>query len=169
MQKNPGLIIIFFITLLVVVGVAVITFMPFSIRENIIHHFRALHPARATSTATTASTSPTTSTTSSDVIVNSPERGAMVSSPLTIVGSAKGNWYFEATFLIKLLNSKGQEIGEGPAQAADDWMTTDYVPFTTTIQFPAQPKGSKGTIVFMKDNPSGDPIRDASTTLSIIF
>lgn len=90
-------------------------------------------------------------------------------SPYVIHGAAKGPWYFEAVFPVKVLNSVGQEIGGGQARADSDWMTEDFVPFTATIEFPTQPVGSIGSLVFHNDNPSGDPARDKSMTTQVVF
>ena len=40
------------------------------------------------------------------------------------------------------------------ATAQDEWMTEEFVPFTSTLEFD-QPTGKKGTLIFHKDNPSG--------------
>ena len=48
-------------------------------------------------------------------------------------------------------------------------MTENFVPFKTTLSFPAQPAGSKGTVILHKDNPSGDPARDQKVTIPVTF
>jgi hypothetical protein len=48
-------------------------------------------------------------------------------------------------------------------------MTEAPVAFTATVSFVPQPAGSKGTIVFLKDNPSGMPENDDSFSLPIVF
>lgn len=88
--------------------------------------------------------------------VFTPTRGAQVSSPLSVAGEARGNWYFEADFPVRLLDGNGAEIAMGIATAQGDWMTTEFVPFTTTITF-TPPTTTTGTLVFEKDNPSGLP------------
>jgi hypothetical protein len=55
------------------------------------------------------------------------------------------------------------------AQAQGDWMTEDFVPFTATLTFPAQPAGSLGKIVLKRDNPSGEPQNDASIVVPVQF
>jgi hypothetical protein len=88
--------------------------------------------------------------------VTLPNPGDKVSSPLTIRGQARGNWYFEASFGIIIKDSTGKELGVAVAQAQSDWTTTDFVPFTATLQF-AKPTTKTGTLYFYKDNPSGLP------------
>jgi hypothetical protein len=102
------------------------------------------------------------------VVVSAPYINAKVSSPLTISGTARG-WYFEASFPVEIRNASGTIIGQGPAQAQGDWMTSDFVPFVATISFPAQPKGSSGTIILRKDNPSGLPENDQSLSIPVTF
>ena len=79
-----------------------------------------------------------------------------VTSPLTVSGEARGNWYFEASFPVKLLDANGSILAQEPAQAQGEWMTTEYVPFEVTLTFP-KPSTSTGTLVLEKDNPSGLP------------
>jgi hypothetical protein len=48
-------------------------------------------------------------------------------------------------------------------------MTENFVPYTSTLTFPPQPKGSKGKLILKKDNPSGEPSRDDSLIVPVIF
>ncbi|MFA5050587.1 MAG: GerMN domain-containing protein [Patescibacteria group bacterium] len=91
-----------------------------------------------------------------DIKVTKPQPDEIISSPLEIEGEARGNWFFEASFPIKLLDSSGAEIAKGIAQAKSDWMTENFVPFTATLQFNA-PIETKGILILEKDNPSGLP------------
>jgi hypothetical protein len=91
-----------------------------------------------------------------------------VQSPLLIVGEAR-LWYFEASFPVKLLNESGREIATGYASADGDWMTEDWVPFTAELTFAPQPSGSRGMLVFEKDNPSGLPENDDRIEIPVIF
>ena len=98
-----------------------------------------------------------------------PTKNARISSPLTVTGTARGTWYFEASFPVEVLDASSKTIAQAPAQAQSDWMTTDFVPFKATLTFPKQPAGSKGTVVLHKDNPSGDPARDQSISIPVTF
>ena len=100
---------------------------------------------------------------------DSPQPGAAVTSPLNIAGQARGTWYFEASFPYQLLAADGTVIAQGPVQAQGEWTTTDFVPFLASIVFPAQPSGSKGTLLLKKDNPSGDPSKDDALIIPIVF
>jgi hypothetical protein len=118
---------------------------------------------------TTTTTTTTTSGISNLITVSSPTSGQKVSSPLTVTGQARGTWYFEASFPVELRNAAGAIIAQGPGQAQGEWMTENFVPFKSTLTFPAQPAGSKGTLILRKDNPSGDPARDQSVSIPVTF
>ncbi|MFM2357973.1 MAG: hypothetical protein RJA61_710 [Candidatus Parcubacteria bacterium] len=94
--------------------------------------------------------------------------GDFITSPLTISGQARGQWFFEASFPIRLLDNNGVEVAVGIAQAESDWMTTDFVPFKTTLTF-TKPETELGTLVFQKDNPSGLPEFDDSLVIPVSF
>jgi hypothetical protein len=100
--------------------------------------------------------------------VDSPRPNAKVSNPLTITGQARGTWYFEASFPIKIADANGQGLGTVPAQAQEDWMTKDFVPFTATIEF-AVPTAATGNLILKNDNPSGDPSKDKQLIIPIKF
>ena len=106
--------------------------------------------------------------------VTSPLPNASVKSPLTITGEARGGWYFEASFPVKILDANGKVLGQHYAQAQGEWTTNEFVPFRSTLVFSA-PTTPTGTLVLEKDNPSGlpqnadeirVPIRFASTSTS---
>lgn len=88
--------------------------------------------------------------------VNYPQPNQEVTSPLIVTGEARGTWYFEASFPVKLLNKNGNVITQTPAQAQGEWMTEDFVPFSVEIIFNVS-ETQNGTLVLEKDNPSGLP------------
>lgn len=100
--------------------------------------------------------------------VSAPKLNEKVKTPLRIAGEARGNWFFEASFPIELLDEKGEVVGQAIAQAKEDWMTENFVPFETTIDFPPGLSG-KGTLVLKKDNPSGLPEFDDELRMSVMF
>lgn len=102
------------------------------------------------------------------VRVDSPRSGATVSSPLTVSGEARGNWYFEASFPVRLLDANGKELAVAPAQAQGEWMTTEFVPFSVTLTF-SLPTTATGTLVLEKDNPSGLPQNAGEVRVPIRF
>ncbi|MSR70682.1 hypothetical protein EXS62_01445 [Candidatus Kaiserbacteria bacterium] len=88
---------------------------------------------------------------------------------LTINGEARGGWYFEGSFPIELKDAAGVRLVLVPAQAQSDWMTAEWVPFAATLNYPAQPAGSHGTLILRNDNPSGLPQNDKSVSLPVTF
>jgi len=91
--------------------------------------------------------------------INSPQANELVTSPLYVSGMARGNWFFEGSFPINVVNWNGLIIGEGYATAQGEWMTTEFVPFTGTITYTFSPDTpyDRGWVIFKKDNPSGLP------------
>ena len=90
----------------------------------------------------------------SDLIkVNNIRPNQIIQSPIIIKGEARGFWFFEASFPIKLLDGEGNLISQSIAQAQSDWMTEDFVPFQAEINFNV-PETEKGILVLEKDNPS---------------
>ena len=100
--------------------------------------------------------------------VFSPQANEKVSSPLLIKGEARGFWFFEATFPVKLLDDKGNIIAQHYAQAKGDWMTEDFVPFEAELVFEA-PTAQKGWLVLEKDNPSSLSENADELRIPIIF
>lgn len=116
-------------------------------------------------TGGSGSSSPATS----DLIrVTSPEPLSVVESPLTITGEARGTWYFEASFPVRLVDANGTQLAIAPAQAQGEWMTTEFVPFSLTLPFDA-PTTDTGMLILEKDNPSGLPEHAASVSVPVRF
>jgi len=102
-------------------------------------------------------------------IVTAPLPGATVTSPLTVEGEARGNFYFEAVFPVELKDAQGNTLVQGQARAQSDWTTNDFVPFVATLTFPSQPKGSAGILILKNDNPSGDPSKQKELDIPVKF
>ncbi len=100
--------------------------------------------------------------------VSAPRPNAVIASPLKVSGEARGYWYFEASFPVKLYDESGRELGTAIAEAQDDWMTNEFVPFEAMLQFDA-PASGKGYLVLQKDNPSGLPENDDSLIMPVKF
>jgi len=123
--------------------------------------------SQASSTPQTPATSTTPTPLHERVVVSSPVSGATVGHTLTMSGEAPGNWYFEASFPIKVTTPEGDTIGTGHADAQSDWMTTEQVPFTATIELNMAYSGP-ATVALLRDNPSGLPENDDSIEISIV-
>lgn len=109
------------------------------------------------------------------ITIDTPVPLGIVESPLTIVGEARGYWFFEASFPIMITNWDGLIIGQGIATAGTEWMTEDFVPFTASIEFTnpynaGDPDFMKnGALILQKDNPSGLPENDDALEIPIRF
>ncbi|MDX1535185.1 MAG: Gmad2 immunoglobulin-like domain-containing protein [Candidatus Spechtbacterales bacterium] len=103
-----------------------------------------------------------------DIRINNPMPGDTVSSPLLVRGEARGYWFFEADFPIKVLDSSGNELGAGIAKAQGDWMTEDFVVFEASVEF-SNSETKEGTLVLQKDNPSGLPENEDELIIPIEF
>ncbi|GEM_PF-687409 len=103
--------------------------------------------------------------------ISTPRPNQTISSPLTITGEARGNWFFEASFPVVLTDWDGKIIAQGIAQAKSEWMTTDFVPFEATLTFTVDKNAysNKGSLILKKDNPSGLPQKDDALEIPIVF
>jgi len=105
----------------------------------------------------------------SDLIrVSFPRPGGKIGSPFVIKGEARGYWFFEASFPVRLIDSSGVLLAQGIATAKDEWMTENFVPFEATLLF-EKPTTINGKIILMKDNPSGLKEHDDSLEIPVIF
>ena len=102
------------------------------------------------------------------LIIDSLLANQVIKSPLTITGSARGSWYFEATFPVLILDEQGNVLAEHYAQAKSDWMTNDFVPFEAVLNFKT-PTTEKGIIVLKKSNPSGLIENDDELIIPVLF
>jgi hypothetical protein len=101
--------------------------------------------------------------------IDSPRPTQQVSSPLVVTGQARGNWFFEASFPVKLLDSSGVALASGIATAQAGWMTEDFVPFTATLTYNSPVSGGAGTLVLQRDNPSGLPENDDQLIVPVVL
>lgn len=110
------------------------------------------------------------------IVIDAPIANATVATPLTVTGKARGNWYFEASFPVRLEDAMGNILATAPAQAQGDgsagspqgWMTTDFVPFKVTLAF-KEPFTSTGELFLKNNNPSGDPMMDKEIRVPVVF
>jgi len=103
-----------------------------------------------------------------EIVIITPAQGQEISSPVHIEGKAKGNWFFEASFPITVLDENGNTLGISHAQAQGDWQTSDFVNFIADITFNPS-SGTKGILRFENDNPSGLPENQKTFDLPITF
>jgi len=78
----------------------------------------------------------------------------IISSPFMITGQARGSWYFEASFPMRLEDEEGNLLGSSIVATQGDWMTKEFVPFSANLEFMVTTT-TKAFLVLQKDNPSG--------------
>jgi hypothetical protein len=99
--------------------------------------------------------------------VQTPQQGATVGSPLVVTGEARGPWFFEASFPVRLRDASGVDLATTVATAQGEWMTEEFVPFTATLDIPSDFQGP-ATLLLQKDNPSGLPENDKAISIPVI-
>ncbi len=73
--------------------------------------------------------------------IDSPRPNQTITSPLVIQGQARGYWFFEGDFPVKLLDADGNQLVVGFVTAQDDWMVEDFVQFQGQLDFVSNRKG----------------------------
>ena len=103
--------------------------------------------------------------------LETPRPNQTVRSPLLVKGRARGNWFFEASFPVVIVDWDGRIIGQGIAQAQGEWMTTEFVPFEAMLTFTADPQAysTRGSLILQKDNPSGLPEYDDALEIPVVI
>ncbi len=126
-------------------------------------------PTPTSTNPTPTSTNPTPTSSVSDLIrVTQPQPNASITSPVIIEGRARGNWFFEASFPVRIVDANGRTLGSGAAQAQGNWMTTEFVPFRVVLDY-SVPTTTRGTLILEKDNPSGLPQNARELRIPIVF
>lgn len=116
-----------------------------------------------------ASDATATSTIEFPISVEIPVMNQIVKSPIKISGKAKGNWFFEGSFPIQLVDSNGNVLGRSLATSTSDWMTTDFIPFTSELSFEKATSTTRAVLILKKDNPSGNPDLDQNIYIPLIL
>ncbi len=109
------------------------------------------------------------------IVITSPVGMEVVSSPLSLSGKARGSWFFEGSAPVSLVDWDGKIIAEGTVAAEGEWMTTEFVSFSGSLEFTSPYKDGdpdfmkRGAIIFKKDNPSGLPENDDALEIPVLF
>jgi hypothetical protein len=98
--------------------------------------------------------------------VETPAPNEHISSPIIVTGQARGTWYFEASFPIRLETLDGKVVASAAAQAQGDWMTENFVPFKAVLEYNVD-INTLANLVLMKDNPSGLPANDSQVVIPV--
>ncbi len=101
--------------------------------------------------------------------ITKPKVGELIESPLIVEGEARGTWYFEGDFPVKILDENGSVLAYGYAShTSGEWMTENYVPFRGEVKF-SNPNSAEGFVVFSQDDPSGMSRKVHSVSIPVKF
>lgn len=103
------------------------------------------------------------------IIVDTPRPKSVVSADAIVIkGKARGSWYFEGSFPVTLIDTSGTVLLNTYAKAQAQWMTNEYVPFSTVLNYPRSVHTPMQAIVVLKkDNPSGESRFDAELRIPV--
>ncbi|AVR45697.1 hypothetical protein C7S20_10765 [Christiangramia fulva] len=100
--------------------------------------------------------------------VEKPSPESEVSSPIKIKGKARGNWFFEGSAPVELVDQEGNELARTNIRALDEWMTEDFVDFSGTLKF-EPPEVESGYLVFFRANPSDIAEKEETLRVPVKF
>ena len=104
--------------------------------------------------------------TSDLITVELPFPGAVTGKEFSVIGKARGNWFFEASFPVTVFDKDGNVLVETYASAEGEWMTTHFVPFKAEIKAPISYIGP-ATVVLYKNKPTD--MRELDAKISFPF
>jgi hypothetical protein len=130
----------------------------------------AVSPSPSVTSTPLSSISPSPVAISDLIQVTTPVANDIIdpSKPLTISGRARGDWYFEASFPVKLVDANGNILSQSSIQTSENWMTEDFVPFEKQLQF-SKPTTLTGELILHNDNPSGLSSNDRELRIPLKF
>lgn len=102
------------------------------------------------------------------IVLDNPAEGEIVESPINISGQARGGWFFEATFPVRLEDENGNIIAQSYVQTDKEWMTQDFVPFFGDLEYEID-RAIDGFLILEKANPSGLPEHADELMVSVII
>lgn len=100
--------------------------------------------------------------------ITNPRPNQIVTTPLDITGEAVGNWFWEATFQVSIVDANGKSLGVGYATSTGEWMMEEFVPFSAKVEF-SKPGAQTGKLILEKANPSALPENSATLIVPVSF
>ncbi len=100
--------------------------------------------------------------------IDIPRPNSVVASPLVVEGMARGTWFFEGDFPVRLLDGDGHDIAVGFVSTREEWMTEAFIPYYGELVFEI-PNTTTGTLILKKDNPTGLPEHDDMLYVPVRF
>jgi hypothetical protein len=104
---------------------------------------------------------------SDQILVSVPRPNQKVTSPITVEGKARGTWFFEGTMKAALYDSANKHLADITLTARDEWMTENFVPFSSRLEIPKTFSG-EAKLLLHKDNPSGEARNDDQLEIPIV-
>ncbi len=104
--------------------------------------------------------------TKDDIVVMLPFSGAVTGKEFSIIGKARGTWFFEGSAPYEVLDKDGKTLASGLVEVGEAWMNTDFTSFETVVKIPETYIG-EATIILKKDNPSGLSEKEASVSIPV--
>ena len=126
-------------------------------------------PSSSQPSANQATAKPDAEDLSGEMIrIKQPAPDSIVTSPLVVSGEARGRWFFEGSFPLKLESAQGDLLATGVATASGNWMTDDFVPFLGQLDF-SLATDTAAFLVLQKDNPAGLPEYEQELRLPLLL
>lgn len=91
-----------------------------------------------------------------EIELETPEPFQVVKSPISVSGQARGSWFFEADFPLRVENKEGELVTSTFVTTTEEWMTEEFVSFKKDIDY-EHPSAGYSYLILEKANPSGLP------------
>lgn len=101
------------------------------------------------------------------IVVEKPTQNSVLPSTFEIQGRARGYWFFEASFPVRLVADDGTVLINSYIMTDSEWMTEQFVPFKKTFTYENKTGAERGNLILEKDNPSGLPENADSLTIPV--
>jgi len=90
------------------------------------------------------------------IIIDSPKPYQKIQNPIYIKGKAKGSFFFEGSFPVRIEDENGNIVITDHIETNENWMTENFVFFEKHLDI-SNVNIKRGFIIFEKANPSGLP------------
>lgn len=102
------------------------------------------------------------------ILIIDPIPEAKIQNPTTVTGIARSDWYSDESFSVVLFDGNGEEISAALAKIKAGSKSTDFLPFTATLNF-IKPDTQTGVLIFKKINQSGMSVDSDSISVPVQF
>ncbi len=88
--------------------------------------------------------------------ISEPRPNSVVTSPFKISGMARGSWFSEGSFPVRIVDGNGEILARGVAETKSRGLTKEFFSFAGELSF-STPTTTTGMLFLDKDSPSGLP------------